>query len=144
MPIDYKKYPITWNLIRERILERDNHCCKICKVKNHAIVFRGEYKGQEVFQTDDAKIYNTATGDFIEENAYALIEPSTGNPGQKAIKIVLTIAHLNHNVNDNRDDNLAALCQLHHLRHDKDQHKKTVRKTKEKKMKLQRLFTTTK
>jgi len=48
------------------------------------------------------------------------VDPLNGDPDQTAIKIVLTIAHMdhdeeNHNVEDER---LAALCQKCHLRYD--------------------------
>ena len=33
-------------------------------------------------------------------------------------KVILTTAHLNHNITDDRDENLAALCQKCHFRHD--------------------------
>jgi len=39
-----------------------------------------------------------------------------------AIRVVLTIAHVDHNKNNNRFNNLAALCQKCHLGHDRDQH----------------------
>lgn len=35
-------------------------------------------------------------------------------------RIVLTIAHLDHDVTNNSGENLAALCQRCHNRHDKD------------------------
>ena len=34
-------------------------------------------------------------------------------------KVVLTVAHLDQNIDNNRDDNLAALCQRCHLNHDR-------------------------
>jgi hypothetical protein len=34
------------------------------------------------------------------------------------VKVVLTVAHLNHDPADCRDENLRAGCQLHHLRYD--------------------------
>lgn len=37
-------------------------------------------------------------------------------------KVVLTVAHLDHNKNNNRFQNLAALCQRCHLHHDRHQH----------------------
>lgn len=36
--------------------------------------------------------------------------------------VVLTVAHLNHQPEDNRDDNLAALCQRCHLNYDRHIH----------------------
>ena len=34
-------------------------------------------------------------------------------------KVILTVAHLNHDISDNRPENLMALCQRCHLNHDK-------------------------
>lgn len=141
MPIkDKSKYPPDWSEIRKRILERENNCCRTCKVKNGGSVFRGIWKGEEIFQTADAKIYRTANGEFITENPWACIEPSTGDPAQKAIKIVLTIAHLDHNPENNEESNLAALCQYHHLKHDHPHHMKNANETRKKKKGLQELF----
>ena len=38
------------------------------------------------------------------------------------IRVVLTVAHLNHMAGDDRDENLKALCQRDHLALDKNQH----------------------
>lgn len=37
-------------------------------------------------------------------------------------KVVLTVAHVDHDKHNNRFSNLAALCQRCHLHHDKEQH----------------------
>ena len=126
MPIDYTKYPPNWKTeIRPRILERAGNRCEFCKVKNYEIIFRGIYKNiddyyhnTEVYQDGDANIFDAETGDFIIQDYEADIEPLSGNPDQKAVKVILTIMHLNHDITDNRDENLKAACQLHHLRYD--------------------------
>jgi len=41
---------------------------------------------------------------------------------EKGSKIVLTVAHIDHDKNNNRFNNLAALCQKCHLKHDINQH----------------------
>lgn len=142
MPIkDKGLYPKDWKEIRQRILERDNHCCNICKVKNGEYVFRGTWNNIEIFQISGGALYRTENGELLwEEGAFAFIIPASGKEDQKAVKIVLTIAHLNHDPEDNREENLAALCQLHHLRLDTEQHTENARKTNEKKKHLQRLF----
>lgn len=50
----------------------------------------------------------------------------------RTVRIVLTVAHLNHVSGDNRDENLAALCQWCHLHYDAEHHKesRSVRKDK--------------
>jgi len=55
--------------------------------------------------------------------------------------VILTIAHMgNPDPMDCRDENLKALCQSCHLRHDAYHHAKNARLTRERKAGLQRLF----
>lgn len=101
MPIDYKKYPSNWKTeIRPRILKRANDCCEFCQVKNHSLIHSFKENGKTVWRW-------LSYGDFIRNEA-------------KTIKVVLTIAHLDHDKqNENiKDDRLKALCQLCNLRYD--------------------------
>lgn len=47
-------------------------------------------------------------------------------------KIMLTVAHLNHDESDCRDENLKAMCQRCHLRYDMDHHQKHAAETRRK------------
>ena len=49
------------------------------------------------------------------------------------IRIVLTIAHLDHIIEHGEDKNLAALCQKCHLAHDRQDNIKKARETRRKK-----------
>lgn len=109
MPIDYKKYPKDWKrVIRPRILERADNCCEFCAknnqiVRNHTIGFRDK-------NDDWNEIDCSIQGDVDAEDAEA--------EGYKMVKIILTIAHIDHDITNNSDDNLAALCQRCHNRLD--------------------------
>ena len=50
--------------------------------------------------------------------------------GDKLTIIVLTCAHLNHEPEDCRPENLAAMCQRHHLAYDAQHHKQTAYSTR--------------
>ena len=124
MPCDYKNYHPEWKTkIRPDILERDNHCCKFCGVTNNRIIHR---RGK-------------GTGDWdywpegMQSEAWTL-------DGLKSTKIVLTIAHLDHDKTNNDYDNLAALCQKCHLGIDLKHHMFNARETRKKKKGLQELF----
>jgi hypothetical protein len=96
MPCDYKKYPPNWKTeIRPAILERVGHCCELCGAPNHKDVWR--YKGTIVWRYE---------------------KPLGWHPDYRLVRIILTIAHVNHDVTDNRPENLRAWCQLCHNRHD--------------------------
>ena len=46
-------------------------------------------------------------------------------------KVILTCAHLNQTPGDNREENLAVLCQRCHLQLDRDQHVENARLTRQ-------------
>jgi hypothetical protein len=54
---------------------------------------------------------------------------SWGDDGRPLV-IVLTVAHLNHEPEDCRPENLAAMCQRHHLAYDAQHHKQTAYTTR--------------
>lgn len=140
MPVDYSKYPKNWlTEIRPRILKRDENHCKFCGIKNHEWVIRGRLGDVEAFQDEDGIIYDAETSKIIGESYVGDIAVA----GSHWVKVVLTVAHLNHDITDNRDENLAALCQRCHNRHDA-QHRKVSRKEAiERKKGLMSLFGST-
>ena len=102
MPIDYKKYPPDWKEIRERILERAKNKCECCGLENGINVYSFKVFGQTYWQKN-----------ITNDNA-------------KIVKVVLTIAHLDHDEtnHDVKDDRLKAMCQLCHLRYDSKEKKR--------------------
>ena len=117
MPIDYKKYPPNWKEIRKRILDRAKDCCEFCGVKNYAIGWRD-------WKDEWNDLPHSHEGDVIADEAE--------EQGYKIIKIILTIAHLDHDEENHnvKDDRLAALCQRCHLRYDAPE--KAKRRSKKK------------
>lgn len=115
MPINYKLYPENWkDEIRPAILKRANYRCEKCGVRQRAVGFRD------------------LNGKFIEldKSDKEAVEKS----GKKFIQIFLSIAHINHNIEDNRFENLKAYCQKCHNNHDKEFRKtnrisKTIKKS---------------
>lgn len=96
-PENKNRYPENWKEIRYEILERAKHCCEFCGVKNHA---DGVRDSSGVFHEWGSAIFSN------------LVET------KKRITIVLTIAHLDHTPENNKSDNLKALCQKCHNAYD--------------------------
>ena len=95
MPINYKSYPSNWlSEIRPAVLQRAKNCCECCGVANYTEGYR-----------------NATTGEITQDET---------DYEQRKMKIVLTVAHLNQNVADNRLENLAALCQRCNLNYDRN------------------------
>jgi hypothetical protein len=103
-PENLSRYPADWKAISLRIRsERAGNRCEECGVENHAIGGR------------------LADGTFMP----AIGNPSLGEMAQceggetlRIIRIVLTVAHLDHQPENCADENLRALCQRCHIRHD--------------------------
>ena len=115
MPIDYKKYPANWKSeIRPAILKRAENKCEFCGVKNYSIGLRNK---EGIFYTVDfitEELESTGLDMFEDELLHCVLIDGSVNP----IKIVLTIAHLDHDIKNNDYSNLRALCQRCHNRHD--------------------------
>ena len=109
-----------WVRIRFEILERAGHQCEQCGVQNHA-------HGLRAINGDwyDAKEIDGMNSD----QGFSLF-----GFWRPPIKIVLTIAHLDHNPQNNGEpgnrQNLKALCQRCHLAYDMPLHLENSRKTR--------------
>lgn len=137
MPIDYSKYPPDWKQIRQRILQRENNCCKECGLKNSLIVSRDNKLGLvKDLMNGPVWKYNDEGKLIRSEYSWHLSDWRSDH----VAKVVLTIAHLDHDITNNEDENLAALCQRCHLKLDANQHKENSRKTRNNKKGLQSLF----
>lgn len=127
MPIDYSKYPSNWlSEIRPRIMKRANNTCEFdgCDFKHGETVFSVKNKGRVIGWFRD---FNEADSHpkTIESNKKGII------PNPKPVKVVLTIAHLDHDETnqDIKDERLKASCQLCHLRYDaKEKYKRALNK----------------
>lgn len=95
-PCNYADYPANWKTeIRPAIQSRANDKCEWCGVANHARGFRG------------------ADGKFIAEDAERFI-PDDWLATAKAIRIVCTVMHLDHDTKNNDPSNLKFACQRCH------------------------------
>lgn len=130
-PENMSKYPggstssPEWRAIRKRIAQRSGGRCEKCRAPNGKTIARGSYNGREAYMViETSTIFCAETG--LE---MAKIKRSDFN-ARKVLKIILTVAHLNHDETDNRDENLAHLCQRDHLRHDHKHHMNNAARTR--------------
>lgn len=101
---------LKWRAIRARVLARADGICEWC----------GKPDRKHVWVALDG------SGQWWPRG-----QKPDGPPEMfRYIKVVLTVAHLNHDWHDNRDENLAALCQRCHLAHDRRFHLANARRTR--------------
>lgn len=161
-PQNQKRYPPEWPHIRLQMLERAKWKCEHpgCGAAHHAV-------GHWHRESDDRLTWSPLTGIFgpfnrsgwnVERAAGAgLSWPNSDVPltwkqarsiaadhqdpdGPQLIVIVLTVAHLNHQPEDCRPENLAAWCQRHHLAYDLEHHQRNAYATRRKGKAIRELF----
>lgn len=111
-----KKYSEEWtDVIRPRILKRDNYKCQKCGIKHRSYVL-----------VDSAKNYT-----LISREEHDEYKPH----GANCYRIYLQVAHLNHNTDNNEDSNLLSMCPKCHLKND-EKHRNLMRLAPKKKEKL--------
>lgn len=135
MPCDYRKYPANWREIRASVMARAGNKCEGCGAYQHAVGYRDE---GGAFIPNAGNLHCDASGRGRHPNGFPLtyaearefVEqyhdcsrtesgPCTMDAdGNHWLVIVLTIAHLDHDTTHNDPENLRALCQRCHNRHD--------------------------
>ena len=98
-------------------MARERNCCKMCGLLNHSIV---------ISKTRTPAVVGCSYA-WAKQNLGFHHDIEDG----KAIIIVLTIAHLDHDTKNNNDSNLAALCQKCHLTYDSEFHAHNSRSSRD-------------
>ncbi len=128
-PSERARYPRDWKAISLRIRERAQNRCECdgrcgythldendkpatCGAPNGKLILRDEYE-PELF------VVHSPCGACVG-----------GDPDHKPVRVVLTVAHLNHTPEDCRDENLMAMCQRCHLSLDRYHHGHNARETR--------------
>lgn len=123
MPIkDPTIYPSNWKQISARIrFDRAKGRCEKCNAPHGVTIYRNPDKLEDY-------VTMSADGDLLLPNGTPLDD--YGFEYTKSVRVILTVAHLDHDTTNNDDSNLMALCQLCHLRYDAQYHARNARQTR--------------
>lgn len=104
-------------------------CCEFCEACNHSLYDRVRLNGNlwQRLHGDDSGPWEWCD----DPTVHAFL--SLGDAKVRTVKIVLTVAHLDHDPTNNALDNLRALCQRCHNRHDAKHRAANAAKTRARK-----------
>lgn len=131
MPISKQnraRYPRDWSEISARVREEAGQKCEWCSVPNGVLVRRGttaDYR--EVWRYGSAYAYEN--GRYYDGSEAPDSSEDTCDYGP-AVRVVLTVAHLDHQPENCERGNLKALCQRCHLRYDAAHHALNAARTR--------------
>lgn len=118
MPIRKEDYPDDWKEISLQVRAEAGNRCEWCGAPNGEVVRR--YPKSPYLYIDHIVCYT------VDETDGSQVDPKTLTWERLRFhgltKIILTVAHLDRDSTNNARENLAALCQRCHLRHDVRQH----------------------
>lgn len=111
-----ERYPRDWKAIRAAILTRANNACEQCRAPNGVVITRGEKGSRDegTYMLEDGTVRDAVTG--ADRGLARGSEYEMGT----ILRVVLTVAHLDHDEKNNDPANLRALCQRCHLAHDRE------------------------
>lgn len=122
------RYAADWSEISARVRQEAEQKCEWCGVPNGAWGYRD----------DSGKFHECPRDGFGKDYG----RPPFWFGHRKIIAIVLTVAHIDHQPENNDRDNLRALCQRCHLRHDAKHHAANAAATRRAKLATPDLFAT--
>lgn len=113
-PENKDRYPKDWKAISKRIREAAGNKCQKCGAFNGATVVRVNSKDYDeaAYITEDLEVFSAEDGRFLG------LETTYAHDDGKSVKIVLTVAHLDHQPENCADENLRAWCQRCHNHYD--------------------------
>jgi hypothetical protein len=116
-PEDRDRYPKDWNAISQRVRDEAGQMCEWCSVPNGVLIRRGVTEDcRRVWRLASASASENgrASGDGSEVPDSTPDTVSYGYP----VRVVLTVAHLDHQPENVERWNLKALCQRCHNAYD--------------------------
>ena len=125
-PENKARYPKDWPVISQRIRARAGNKCEQCGLRNGILGGRldGEWfdampLGEKLLRLEWPKPGDVSWC-YLGERREQL----------RIIRIVLTVAHMDHTPENCADDNLKAMCQRCHLTYDAKHHAETAYMTR--------------
>jgi len=119
------RYPKDWHAISLAVRQRADFKCENCGVTNGELGGRrgdGQWMKAQPTGTDGMIVEWPKAGEW----AWCGNGETEGTAQLRVVRIVLTVAHLNHTPEDCRPENLKAWCQACHNRYDVKERRKGI------------------
>lgn len=136
-PENKDRYPKDWSRISLSIRERAKWRCEFCGIQG------GQLGGRDYHGNWHPALPLRVEGQrtiWPVRGTRALCEAEPAPIKLKIIKIILTVAHLDHTPENCDPSNLKALCQKCHLDYDKDEHRRSASDRRRRQFAIRDLF----
>lgn len=120
MPIraeNRSRYPADWPVISRRVRNAAGNCCEQCGVRNGAVIYRGSHGTTPAWRYEEDPVFTNSLSPFDGTELHATCWDDFDRHSGP-VKVILTVAHLDHTPENCALDNLRALCQRCHNSYD--------------------------
>jgi hypothetical protein len=112
------RYPKDWPQISKAIRAAAGDMCQACGVRNGAMIYRGSHEMRPAWRYADDPVFVSSRcafdGSDIPGTTWDDFDRARGEP----VRVVLTVAHLDHQPENCDPENLRAWCQRCHNTYD--------------------------
>jgi 5-methylcytosine-specific restriction endonuclease McrA len=112
------RYPDDWQQISRAIREAAGNKCQACGVRNGALIYRGSHEMRPAWRYADDTVFEASRcafdGSELPGTTWDDFDKRKGGP----VRVVLTVAHLDHTPENCDPSNLRAWCQSCHNTYD--------------------------
>jgi hypothetical protein len=116
-PENKDRYPADWPEISKAVRDRAGNICEACGCPNHAMIRRGVTQdGIPVWRMASDSVYEA--GRSAIDGRYAPNSEPDLVAYKPPVKVILTVAHLDHQPENCDPANLKAWCQRCHIVYD--------------------------
>ena len=112
------RYPDDWKHISQSIRDVAGNVCQACGVENGRLIYRGSHELRPAWRYADDSVFMPSRCSFdgsdIPGTTWDDFDKAKGEP----VRVVLTVAHLDHQPENCDPSNLRAWCQRCHNAYD--------------------------
>jgi 5-methylcytosine-specific restriction endonuclease McrA len=117
-PENKDRYPKDWPQISKAVRDRAKNKCEACGVRNGAMIYRGSHEMRPAWRYADDPVHMPSRcgfdGSELPGTSWDDFDARLGGP----VRVVLTVAHLDHQPENCDPENLRAWCQRCHNAYD--------------------------
>lgn len=131
-PENRARYPKDWKALSLAARERAEWRCQHpgCGARQYDVGFWQLQGGTWQWNAIESGFLDCRTARLVAADMQWMCEGNTAAEGSRVVVIVLTVAHLDHQPENCDPDNLAAMCQRHHLAYDQLHHRAHAQATR--------------
>lgn len=112
------RYPDDWKQVSQSTRDVAGNVCQACGVENGRLIYRGSHELRPAWRYADDSVFMPSRCSFDGSDIPGTTWDDFDKAKGKPVKVVLTVAHLDHQPENCDPSNLRAWCQRCHNAYD--------------------------